>query len=232
MLSNRIALFLLKRVRGRDAVIAPTLSSLDVLMNLVQKGFGSYVRGLLARPWIGAVRGNFFLGRGCKIMNKRLLRLGSNVYIGSYGYIDCLSVGGVNIGNSVTIREGCWLQLTSHYDKPGAGVMIGNNVYIGPRCILGAAAQLTIGDRCQLGANVSLIAENHEYSGGDDIYAQGVTRRGIEIGRDVWIGNNAIVLDGVSVGDGSVIGAGTVLTKSVPARSVVVGVPGKVIKTR
>jgi len=232
VLSNRIASFLLHRVRGREVEIAPTISSSEVLINMAQKGLGSYLRGLWVKPWLGASRGSFFLGRGCRIINRRLLRMGRNVYIGSYGYLDCLSVSGVDIGDCVTIREGCWLQLTSHYDNPGAGITIGNNVYIGPRAILGAAAQLTIGDRCQLGANVSLIAENHEFSGGGDIYSQGVVRKGITVGRDVWMGNNVIVLDGVTVGEGSVIGAGTVLTKSVPERSVVVGVPGRVIRSR
>ena len=78
----------------------------------------------------------------------------------------------------------------------------------------------------------TLVAENHEFSGEGDIYGQGLSKEGISIGRDVWIGNNVTVLDGVSVGDGSVLGAGTVLTRSVPPRSVVVGVPGRVIKTR
>jgi len=232
MLSDRLALFLLKRFRGKDLKIDPRLPSLEVVRNLLQKGFGAYLRGLLARPGLGAAGGNLFLGRGCKILNKRLLRTGKNVYIGNYSYLDCLSVSGVNIGNNVTIREGCWLQLTSHYNSPGASITIGNNVYIGPRSILGAAARVTIGDRCQLGANVSLIAENHEFSGEGDIFDQGVTQKGITIGRDVWIGNNVTVLDGVEVGDGSVLGAGTILTRSVPSRSVVVGMPGRVIKTR
>jgi acetyltransferase-like isoleucine patch superfamily enzyme len=230
--TDRIASFLLKRFRGREVNISPALSSWQVLLNLMQKGLGPYIRGLFAMPWLGASRGNFFLGRGCRIINKRLLRTGRNVYIGSYGYLDCLSVSGVSMGDSVTIRENCWLQLTSHYDNPGAGITIGSNVYIGPRAILGAAAQLTIGDRCQIGANVSLIAENHDFSGEGEIYGQGVVRKGITIGRDVWIGNNVIVLDGVTIGEGSVIGAGTVLTKPVAARSVVVGVPGRVIKAR
>lgn len=232
MLSDRIASYLMKRFRGRTLDIAPQLSSVSVLTNLAQKGFSPFIRGFFVKRLFGASQGNFFLGRGCKILNKSLLRTGNNVYIGNYSYVDCLSTGGVTIGNSVTIREGCWLQLTSHYDKPGTSITIGNNVYIGPRCILGAAAPIAIGDRCQFGANVSLIAENHKFSAEADIYSQGVTQRGITIGRDVWIGNNATVLDGVSVGEGSVLGAGTVLTRSVPPRSVVVGVPGRVIKTR
>jgi acetyltransferase-like isoleucine patch superfamily enzyme len=232
MLSDRVATFLVKRFRGRDLEISPQLSSTAIVANLLQKGLVPYLRGLWARPWLGVTGGNLFLGRGCTILNKGLLRTGKNVYIGNYCYLDCLSVGGVNLGNSVTIREGGWLQLTSRYDRPGASITVGNNVYIGPRSILGAAAQITIGDRCQIGANVSIIAENHDYSGEGDIYDKGVVQKGIHIERDVWIGNNVTVLDGVSVGEGSVLGAGTVLTRSVPARSVVVGVPGRVIKTR
>lgn len=52
------------------------------------------------------------------------------------------------------------------------------------------------------------------------------------IGNDVWIGTNVIILDGVKVGDGAVIGAGTIVTKDVPPYSIVVGVPGRIIKYR
>ncbi len=191
-----------------------------------------FLRGLFWRPFLGGTNGPVFFGRGCQILAAHKLRVGRNFYLGNYAYLDCYSLGGINIGQNVTIREGCWAQLTSHYDTPGTSITIGNNVYIGPRSILGAGAPITIGDQCQLGANVSLVAENHEFSGEGDIYGQGVSKEGINIGRDVWIGNNVTVLDGVSVGDGSVLGAGTVLTRSVPPRSVVVGVPGRVIKTR
>jgi acetyltransferase-like isoleucine patch superfamily enzyme len=201
-------------------------------MHLMQKGLGPMLRGALIKPFLRRSRGSFFLGRGCKILNIGKLSVGKNVYIGAYGYLDCMSVGGVSLGDNVTIREGCWLQLTSRYDNPGASVAIGNDVYIGPRAVLGAAAPLTIGDRCQIGANVSLVAENHRFGGEEQIFTQGVIREGIEIGSDVWMGNNVTVLDGVSIGDGAVIGAGTVVTKTVPPRSVVVGVPGRVVKTR
>lgn len=232
MLFDAIVRFAMRRFRGKEVNMPPELSAASVLLHLVQKGLGPFVRGTITRPFLGRSGGSFFLGAGCNILSIGKLRIGKNVYIGAYGYLDCMSVGGVTLGDNVTIREGCWLQLTSRYDHPGTSILIGNDVYIGPKAILGAAAPLIIGDRCQIGANVSLIAENHEFDGEVEIFEQGVTRKGIEIGRDVWMGNHVTVLDGVKIGDGAVIGAGTVITKSVPPRSVVVGVPGRVIKTR
>jgi virginiamycin A acetyltransferase len=65
------------------------------------------------------------------------------------------------------------------------------------------------------------------------IEAEQVSRRSIEIGNDVWVGQNVIILPGVTkIGDGVVIGAGTVVTKDVPDFAVIVGNPGKVIKYR
>lgn len=232
MLSDSIARMVFRSFRGKEISISSELSSGRVLAHLVQKGLGPFLRGMTVKPFLGSSTGAFFLGRGCQLLCESKLRVGRNVYIGAYSYLDCMSVGGVTLGNNVTIREGCWLQLTSSYGNPGTSIMIGNSVYIGPRAILGAAAPLTIGDRCQFGANVSLVAENHQFDGAGDIFDQGVTRKGIDIGKDVWMGNNVTVLDGVIIGDGAVIGAGTVVTRSVPARAVVVGVPGRVIKTR
>ncbi len=232
MLTDKIIKVLMKKVRGKDLNLAPGITSPEVLRHIAAKGLGPLVRGLFKRPFLGRAKGLFFLGRGCTILAPNKLRVGCGFYLGNYAYLDCFSLGGITAGDNVTIREGCWAQLTSRYDMPGTSITIGNNVYIGPRSILGAAAPLVIGDRCQIGANVSFIAENHQFEGEGEIFEQGVIRRGVTLGTDIWIGNNVTVLDGVNVGDGCVIGAGTVLTKSVPARSVVVGVPGRVIKTR
>jgi acetyltransferase-like isoleucine patch superfamily enzyme len=173
-----------------------------------------------------------FFGRGSRVMNTRYLRTGCNFYLGEYSRIDCLSLDGVNIGDNVTIREFAWLQLTSKLDNPGLSVTIGDSTYIGPRSIIGGAAPIIIGKKCQIGANVSFIAENHDFDGSEDISAQGVNRRGIHIGDDCWFGNNVTVLDGVHIGKSCVIGAGAVVTKSFPDHSVIVGVPAKLIRMR
>lgn len=232
MLTDEIVRVALRRFRGKEVNISDELSAGTVLMHLVRKGLGPFVRGMIVKPFLRRSSGSFFLGRGSKVLSMGKLSVGKNVYIGAYGYLDCMSVGGVTLGDNVTIREGCWLQLTSRYDNPGTSIKIGSDVYIGPKSVLGAAAPIIIGDRCQIGANVSLVAENHQFDGEEEIFNQGVTRKGIEIGNDVWIGNLVTVLDGVTIGDGSVIGAGTVVTRSIPPRSVVVGVPGRVVRTR
>ncbi|MFE8117183.1 acyltransferase [Brenneria goodwinii] len=174
----------------------------------------------------------FFLGKKTRIIHSNYLRTGSYCYIGDFSYINCLSKQGVVLGERVTIREFAWLQITSNTQNLGEGIKIGKDTYIGPRCNLGAAAFLEIGERCQIGAGVSFIAENHQFSSDSAIFEQGVSRVGITIENDCWIGNSVIILDGVSVGEGAVIGAGSVVTKDIPSFSVVVGNPARIIKMR
>lgn len=173
-----------------------------------------------------------FIGKNCIINHSKYLSTGSYFYLGSYSYFDCLSLKGVCIGDNVTIREFAWLQLTSNLSNPGISIQIGSDTYIGPRCNLGAAAPLIVGSKCQIGAGVSFVAENHLFDSGTDIFNQGVSRIGINIGDDCWIGNNVIILDGVILGKGCVVGAGAVVTQSFPDKSVIAGVPARLIKSR
>ena len=72
------------------------------------------------------------------------------------------------------------------------------------------------------GPKCSLFAENHIFEDASStIKSQGVSQKGIVIEDDCWIGSNVVILDGVTIGKGSVIAAGTIVTKDVPAGSVV-----------
>jgi len=83
------------------------------------------------------------------------------------------------------------------------------------------------------GPKCSLFAENHVFSNTDNsIKSQGVQQKGITIEDDCWIGSNVIILDGVTIGKGSVIGAGTLVSKDVPAGSVVVDKREKMVRER
>lgn len=217
----------------KEKLINNGFSFFPTFKRLWQKGGLTLIRGVMFKAFfLRRFKGLLFLGKGCRIFNSSFLKLGNNVYIGDYSYLDFLSKKGVILEDNVTIREFAWCQLTSSLNNPGEYIHIKRNTYIGPRCILGAAAPLVIGENCQIGANVSFIAENHNFSGEGLISEKGVNRKGITIENGCWIGNNTLVLDGVTIGEGCVIGAGSVVTKNVPAYSVAVGVPCKVIKSR
>ena len=79
----------------------------------------------------------------------------------------------------------------------------------------------------------SLFAENHIFSDtACSIKSQGVQKIGITVEDDCWIGSNVTILDGVTIGKGSVVGAGTLVTKDIPAGSVVVDKREKMIRER
>jgi len=109
-------------------------------------------------------------------------------------------------------------------------VEIGRGVYIGPNCNIGHAS---IGDDTLLGSNVTLLGGTQQH--GVDrtdvpIRLQPGTYRHIRVGRDVWIGNGAIVAD--DVGDHAVVGFGAVVTKPVLPLAIVAGNPARLIATR
>ena len=90
-----------------------------------------------------------------------------------------------------------------------------------------------MGDYVRIAAHSIIIPANHVFSSLDKpIAKQGLTKQGISIGSDVWIGGGARILDGVRIGDGSVVAAGSVVTKDVPQRAVVGGVPAKLLNFR
>lgn len=104
-------------------------------------------------------------------------------------------------------------------------VSIGSNVVIMPGCLMMAAGGITIDDGAMIAANVQLISNNH------DLYErQVITCRPIHIGKKAWIGAGATILPGVTVGDNAVVGAASVVTKDVPADTIVAGNPARIIK--
>ncbi len=108
----------------------------------------------------------------------------------------------------------------------------GENIYFGYNTHIGT--NLTVGSNVLVASNVSFVGGDHDHEARDStMFASSrPVMRGIIIEENSWIGHGVIILDGVKVSAGSVIGAGTILTKSFPCNSVVVGNPGVVIKRR
>lgn len=86
---------------------------------------------------------------------------------------------------------------------------------------------MTLGDGCQIGHNVVFATLNHDVNPAMRSYTYPAP---IVLGRKVWVGSNATILPGVTIGDNSIVAAGAVVTKDVPANTIVGGVPARRIK--
>ncbi|PBQ34502.1 acetyltransferase [Sphingobacteriaceae bacterium] len=170
---------------------------------------------------------------GVRFFNLPKITWGKFVKFGSHVYISALGKGELTIGNGSGIGAFSRIIVSTSLYKLGSSIHIGNYVSIGEFAYLGGGGGLEIGDECIIGQYLSCHPENHVASDLNvSIRFQDVTRKGIKIGKNCWIGSKVTVLDGVEIGDGCIIAAGAVVTKSFPANSVIGGLPAKLIKTR
>ena len=114
------------------------------------------------------------------------------------------------------------------YTDFGKNIHIGDNVFINADCKFQDQGGIYIDDGALIGHGVVLATLNHDL---DPEKRQQLHPAPIRIGKKVWIGANATVTAGVTIGDNAVVAAGAVVTKDVPANTIVGGVPAKVIKT-
>lgn len=113
------------------------------------------------------------------------------------------------------------------YTDFGRNITVGRDVFINACCHFQDHGGVTIGDGCQIGHNVVFATLNHGLSPED---RQNTYPVPIVLGRNVWVGSNATILQGVIIGDNAVIAAGAVVTKDVEPATIVGGVPAKVIR--
>jgi acetyltransferase-like isoleucine patch superfamily enzyme len=112
-------------------------------------------------------------------------------------------------------------------------ISIGDHVTINPGCILAGAGGLSIGSDVMFGAGTKVVTSAHVTARTDvPMRLQGMVHTPITIGDDVWFGFDVKVMPGATIGRGSVIGAGSVVTGDIPAGSVAVGSPARVIGSR
>jgi acetyltransferase-like isoleucine patch superfamily enzyme len=151
--------------------------------------------------------GPFFLGRGLEleVARRGQIRFGRFVWIGD--------------GTKIRCHEGV--------------VEIGAKTVMGQECTISAYQRVRIGEECVIADRAMFIDFDHGIVEVErPIRKQGIYKRDVEVGNNVWIGYGACVLRGVSVGDNSVIGTNSVVTKDVPANAVVGGIPARIIRMR
>jgi len=119
--------------------------------------------------------------------------------------------------------------------RNGERISLGSRCHVGDRCSLWAgdvSGQIVVGEDALLGPGVFVTASNYLVPHGQPVIGQPHEERDVRIGARTWLGANVVVLPGVQIGDGCVVGAGSVVSRSLPAEAVAVGVPARVVRER
>lgn len=230
---NNIFVLIFRKMKNDRDLELQTMYSTGELLGVFYIRCSQIIRGAMKRIFIKKVEGFLFCGKKVRLEYGSLMRFGRNSILEDYVYLSALSLNGIDLGNNVTIAKNSILQCTGVLSNKGVGISIGNNSAVGAMSYLGGQGGITIGDDVIIGPGVRIFSENHNYADPDvAIRKQGVSRIGVKINNNCWIGAGVTIVDGVEIGEGCVIGAGSVVTKSVPKNSIAVGVPAKIIKQR
>jgi acetyltransferase-like isoleucine patch superfamily enzyme len=141
----------------------------------------------------------------------------------------------LEIGRDATLRMGrwSWIGHDSKIRVHEGEVSIGAKTVMGQECTISAYQHVSIGRECIIADRVMLIDFDHGVVEVErPIRLQGIYKRDVRVGSNVWIGYGACVLRGVSVGHNSIVGTNAVVTKHVPENAVVGGVPARVLRMR
>ncbi|HEY1358352.1 MAG TPA: acyltransferase [Thermoleophilaceae bacterium] len=176
---------------------------------------------------------NFKYGRLVGRMLLYKLRFGRRLILDGLAFIGPGSVLQIGKGARIELGRWSWLghgcKLRSHEGV----ISIGAKSVLGQECTISAYQHVSIGRECVIADRVMLIDFDHGMVEVErPIRLQGIYKRDVRVGNNVWIGYGACILRGVTVGDNAVIGTNAVVTRDVPDNAVVAGVPARVIRMR
>lgn len=201
-----------------------------LILELVWVKMTQLIRGVFIFLFSGKLK-KVFVGKGVIINNKQNLIFGDWLQLEDFVSIHANGDATIDLGKNVKIGAFSKLITTKSYNDRGNSIRIGNNVGMGEFAFLSGASGLEIGDDCIIGQYFSCHPENTSLANPKQLTIQRRSQaKGIHIGSNCWIGSKVTILDGVSIGRNCVIAAGAVVSKSMPANSVIGGVPARVLK--
>ena len=197
------------------------------LMNFLQRRIYSYDDSMRRKSYIATIKSKWLSGvflepaKNCVFRGKVYLKDPHRIRLGEQN----------SFGDNLYLTA--WSQFSENQNP--ALITIGNHCDFGAFNHITSTNQIVIGDSCLTGKWVTISDNNHGTTSLIDLKQPPIMRDVISkgpiiIGKDVWIGDKATILGGVTIGDGAVVAANTVVTKDVPAYSVCAGNPGRIIK--
>jgi acetyltransferase-like isoleucine patch superfamily enzyme len=157
----------------------------------------------------------------------RRWRTNGLVFFGRELELEVAARGRVDFGRFVWIGDKT--KIRCHEGR----VEIGDKTVMGQECTISAYQHVRIGQQCVIADRAMFIDFDHGVVEVErPIRQQGIYKRDVVVGSNVWVGYGACVLRGVSVGDNAIVGTNSVVTKDVPANAVVAGIPARIIRMR
>lgn len=190
----------------------------------MEKLANQFFKAALAwRRWLASASG-VQLGRDVRLAQGVSFNLGG-------GPRNCLrpvgSPGRIEVGDHSIIEQGAMLWA---FD---GSIVLDGIVYIGPYAVIYGHGGVEIGTHTLISPHVTIVSSNHRVGKIDEpIMRAGNELLPTKIGEGVWIGANAVILGGVTIGDGAVVAAGAVVNRDVESGAIVGGVPAEVVKRR
>lgn len=154
-------------------------------------------------------------------------RTGRNVIVMRGAVLNREQGGTIDIGDQTVIHPGAMLL------PYGGFIRMGRRCSVNPYSVLYGHGGLVIGDHVRIAAHCVIVPANHGIAlDGGPIADQPLSKRGIRIGNDVWLGAGARILDGAVIGDGCVVAAGAVVRGTLEPHGIYAGVPARLVRRR
>src|SRR5688572_15478873 len=215
---------------GRQGLAALIKYELVVMLSQACPGaLGLVLRKALYPQLLGSCGRNAVFGQNVVLRHPHKIHIGDNVIVDDNCLLDAKgeSNRGIRLGNGVFIGRNSILSCKNGDIELADGANIGFN------CEVFSASRVTIGANVLMAAYSYLIGGDHDFSNpAAAVLSQERTSAGVEVGAGAWIGAGAKILDGVTIGERAIVGAGAVVRESVPAHSVAVGIPARVVSER
>jgi acetyltransferase-like isoleucine patch superfamily enzyme len=202
-----------------------------LLFGNVPGALGLFLRRLFYRSLFKSMGKNVVLGKGLTIRHPSKISLGNNVAIDDFCALDARG----DEESEITIGEKSIIGRNAILRTKNGKIVIGKGCCVGSLSILSSSSTLTIGE------NTLIASCNYLIAGGQHAFeqvnvpiaSQGmISKGGINVGNNVWIGARGTVLDGCSIGDNAIIGACSLVNKSIPDYAIAYGVPAKMTRDR
>ena len=165
-----------------------------------------------------------YFGKNCCLEISGDVKIGKQVYIGDQVSLIVEKGAALHIADHSFIGESCYIKCF------GGHIEIGRDVSINSKSFINGCGGVKIGDNTRIGTQSIIIASNHKFDDPDVLVKDAITKQGVQLGENIWLGARVTVLDGVQIANDTVIGACSLVTKPLIESGLYVGVPAKKIK--